>query len=97
MVSVNNYYLTLVFKNDLEEKERKVLLDDIKKRVLGADKALTVKEDNWGARDLTYPIIHQTKGYYVHMELETEPKNVKGIDKYLNTQEDILRYLLVRR
>ena len=88
---MNNYYLTLVLKPDVEEKARKVLLDNIKKKF---DKV--GKEDLWGARDLAYPIKKQTKGYYVHFEMEADPKIIKDIDKMLKVEEDIIRYLLVR-
>lgn len=92
---MNQYYLTLVFKNDLAEKDRKVLTDSVLKRVLGTSGKVE-KEEVWGTKDLAYPILHNDKGYYLHMALATDPANAKGIDKYINTQEEILRYLLVR-
>lgn len=92
---MNQYLLTLVFKNDLNEKDRKVLTDDVLKRVLGTSGKVE-KEEPWGSKDLAYPILHNAKGYYLHMQLTTDPANIKGIDKYLNTEEEILRYLLVR-
>ena len=93
---MNQYYLTLVLKPDLEEKERKELLDDVKKKMAG-DSGKLSKEDIWGARDLAYPINKQTKGFYAHFEFETEPKLIKALDKNLKIEENILRYLLVRR
>lgn len=92
---MNNYLLTLVLKADLDEKARKDLLDTVLKKALG-DGGKATKEDMWGVRDLAYPIKKQAKGYYVHFEIETEPKNVKDLDKVLKVEEDILRYLLTR-
>lgn len=101
---MNSYYLTLVLKPDLEEKERKILLDSMVKKLVGEDPSTgsgqvgkVEKEDMWGVRDLAYPIKRQTKGYYGHFEISADPKNVKGIDKSLKVEEDVLRYLLVRR
>lgn len=79
----------------MEEKDRKTLLDSLVKKLTGED-GKVVKEDLWGVRDLSYPIKKQTKGYYAHFEFNTEPKLVKGLDKSLKLEEDILRYLLVR-
>lgn len=93
---VNSYYLTLVLKPNLDEKARVELLDNIKKRMLGEGGKLD-KEDLWGERDLVYPIKKQTKGYYAHFEFETEPAVAKDIDKTLKVEEDVLRYLLIRR
>lgn len=92
---MNDYYLTLVLKADLEEKERKALLDSMVKKLTGEDGKVT-REDLWGSKDLAYPIKRQTKGYVAHFELSADPKNVKSIDKVLKVEEDILRYLLVR-
>ncbi|HBQ50436.1 30S ribosomal protein S6 [Candidatus Daviesbacteria bacterium RIFCSPLOWO2_01_FULL_38_10] len=89
---MNSYYLTLVLKPDMEEKVRKELLEGLKKKF---DKV--IKEDLWGLRDLAYPIKKQTKGFYAHFEIEAEPKNAKGLDKILKVEEDIIRYLLVRK
>lgn len=89
--SRNKYALTLVLKNEMEEKAKKEVLDSVKKKI-----GTVEKEELWGSRDLSYPIKHQTKGYYVHFEFETEPSKVAPIDKALKLDEDIIRYLLVR-
>ncbi|MBI2019061.1 30S ribosomal protein S6 [Candidatus Daviesbacteria bacterium] len=93
---MNSYYLTLVLKPDVEEKERKALLDSIGKKITGSEGKIT-KEDMWGVRPLSYTIKKQTSGFYAHFEIEADPKDAKGIDKTLKTEEDVLRYLLIRR
>ena len=92
---MNSYYLTLVLKPEIEEKERKALLDSMVKKLVGEDGKVE-KEDLWGNKDLVYPIKRQTKGYFAHYEITSDPKNAKGLDKMLDSEEDILRYLLVR-
>ncbi len=93
---MNSYYLTLVLKPELDEKARNALLDPILKKTLGEGGTIG-KTDLWGNKELAYPIKRQTKGYIVHYEITTEPKNVKTLDLQLKVEENILRYLLVRR
>lgn len=93
---MNKYNLTLVLKPDLEEKDRQVIMDSIKKRFVG-DEGKVEKEENWGIRDLAYPIKKNNKGFYIHFEIQADPKQAKGLDKSLDLEEDVLRYLLVRR
>jgi len=93
---MNSYYLTLVLKPELEDSERKALLDSISKRVSGTEGKI-VKEDLWGVRSLAYPIKRNTSGYFAHFEISADPKDIKGLDKTLKVEEDILRYLLIRR
>ena len=92
---MNNYLLTLVLKADLEEKERKTLLDSVTKRLTSEDGKVK-KEDLWGNKDLAYTIKKQNKGYFAHYEIEADPKSAKGLDKSLKVEENVLRYLLVR-
>ncbi len=89
---MNKYYLTLVLKNGLDEKARKELLEAVVKKL-----GKVVKQDDWGVRDLAYPIKHQTKGFYVHFEFESEASTIQALDKALKIEEDILRYLIVRQ
>lgn len=93
---MNSYLLTLVLKPDLEEKDRKALLDSIIKKITGSE-GKVVKEDLWGKRSLAYPIKRQTSGFYAHFEIEADPKDAKGLDKSLDLEEDVLRYLLIKR
>lgn len=92
---MNNYNLTLVLKADMDEKERKALLDAMVKKLTGEDGKVT-KEDLWGVRELSYPIKKQLKGFYAHFEITADPGGAKGLDKTLKLEEDVLRYLLVR-
>ena len=79
----------------MDEAERKALLDSISKKMVGEDGEIK-KMDLWGQKDLSYRIKGNSKGFYVHMELEANPKNAKGLDKTLKLEEDILRYLIIR-
>lgn len=92
---MNSYLLTLVSKPDMDEKERKALLDSMVKKLLGEEGKVS-KEDLWGVRELAYPIKKQSKGFYAHYEISADPKAAKGLDKTLKLEEDVLRYLLVR-
>lgn len=93
---MNSYNLTLVLKPDMDEKERKTLLDSMVKKLLGEEGKVT-KEDLWGVRDLAYPIKKQSKGFYAHYEISADPKGAKGLDKSLKVEENVLRYLIARR
>ena len=88
---MNNYALTLVLKNDLDEKARKAVLESVTKKM-----GQVTKEDLWGSRDLSYPIQHQSKGYYAHYTFSSDAQAVAPLDQALKNEEDVLRYLLVR-
>ncbi|MBI2338561.1 30S ribosomal protein S6 [Candidatus Daviesbacteria bacterium] len=93
---MNSYYLTLVLKPEMGEKERKDLLDLVTKKLVG-EEGKVEKEDLWGKRPLAYPIKRQTAGFFAHFQIQAETKNAKGLDKSLDLEEDVLRYLLIKR
>ena len=86
------YKLALLIKDSLDEKARGELLDSVKKN-LGEIK----KEDLWGSRGLSYKIQKADKAYYAYFEFETAPTNVPSLDKQIKLNEDIVRYLLIRK
>ncbi len=88
---MNSYQLTVLIKKDLEEKERKELLDSVTKNF-----GKMIKEDLWGVKDLSYAIKHQKQAFYAYFEFESDPKTISSLDKLLKLNEDILRYLLIR-
>lgn len=92
---MNNYYLTLVLKADMDEAKRKALLDLMTKKLLGSEGKIE-KTDMWGNKELAYPIKRETKGYFAHFEIIADPKNAKDLDRTLKVEDDILRYLLMR-
>lgn len=88
---MNNYRLTLIVKEKVEEKERQALLDDVVKSF-----GKLTKEDLWGVRPLAYDIEHDSKGYYAHYEFSSEPQTIAALDKKLKLNEEIVRYLLLK-
>lgn len=89
---MNQYNLTVLIKNDLDEKARQELLGDVQKSF-----GKLIKEDLWGVRGLSYPIKRQDKAFYALYEFEAEPNVISSLDKKLKLNEDIIRYLLIKK
>jgi small subunit ribosomal protein S6 len=88
---MENYNLTILINNKVDEKGRTGLMDDVKKEF-----GNLVKEELWGVRTLAYEIKHMDKAFFANFEFEAEPKAIITLDKNIRLNEDIVRYLLVR-
>lgn len=88
---MQQYELTLVLNNSLDEKARKEVLDSVAKNFSDLK-----KQDLWGVRGLTYPIKHQDKAFYAYFEFEAESGQINSLDKTIKLNEDIIRHLLVK-
>ena len=95
---MREYEVTVVIQPQLEEAERGQLIERLS-NLLGPgskeDGALTA--NHWGMRNLAYPIKKFQEGYYVLYEAQIDPTRIKDIERSMQFNEDVLRYLVVRK
>ena len=51
----------------------------------------------WGVRDLAYPVDRQRRAYHVLLEYRATPQALAEIERNLKLMEPVLRYLSVRQ
>ena len=93
---MRNYELTVVLPGKATPAKKKTAQGKIEKIVTAA-KGKVDKFDDWGERELAYPIAKNDTGNFLHFQLELEAEAVKGLDSKLNLEEGIIRYLLVKK
>lgn len=54
-----------------------------------------VYEEDWGLRQLAYPIQHKTSGFYHLIEFKSEPEFVAVLETQYHRDERIIRFLTV--
>ncbi len=91
-----NYELVYILTPKLSEEEVKSKAKVISE-LLRKEETKVIKEDFWGKKELAYPIKHFDEGWYVLCEFSAEPGEVEKIDKALKLQEDIIRFLIVKK
>jgi len=52
-----------------------------------------VYEENWGLRQLAYPIQHKTTGFYYLIEFKADAQFVDTLELHYRRDERIIRYL----
>ncbi len=91
---MRSYQLVLVLKPSLKETDRKKVVDTVKSLL----KDIKIeKEEDWGEKPLAYPIKHSQLAYYVNMLFEVKDVLPQDLEKRIQTNDDILRHLLLRR
>ena len=93
---MKDYELTLVLDGDLSSQDQKKLSEKIKK-IIEEHKGKLEKQDDWGRKDLAYPIKKKKTGFYLYWEFKLEPQDLSKIDKKLKIEEGVLRYLILRK
>jgi small subunit ribosomal protein S6 len=90
------YELTIIIDGKATPAKQKSVVESIEKLVK-TNKGNILKKDNWGKKDLKYEIKKSESGVYLYFELELDSQGAKNISSNLNTDEDILRSLLIKK
>jgi small subunit ribosomal protein S6 len=93
---MRKYELTVVLPDKATAAKKKSATEKIKKLVKTL-KGKIGKVDEWGEIDLAYKIGKNDTGTFLHFPLELDPETVKSVNDKLRLEEEIIRYLLVRK
>lgn len=77
--------------SDAQMKEAVAKYNDLIKENGGE----VVYEEDWGLRQLAYPIQHKTSGFYHLIEFKSEPEFVAVLETQYHRDERIIRFLTV--
>ncbi len=91
---MRNYELMILFDPNLQDEEKKSLLDKIHQTIT-TNKGTIIKINEWGKRKLAYEIKKFQEALYVHIDFELEPDNITNLEGSIRFEEKIIRYLLV--
>jgi small subunit ribosomal protein S6 len=92
---MKKYEIMYILKADLDDASRKAEIEKIHGYLTKAD-AKIAKVDEWGLKDLAYPIKKQNKGYYVVIKLTCESADsIKEFDRLTKIDNNVLRTLTV--
>lgn len=92
MGSTNKYELVVIYPvSENEVGIEKAITEKCKKRAL---KVTAV--DKWGTKTMAYEIKKQSRGYYLKLAIEGVPAAAKELERDLQMDDKLLRYLLIR-
>ena len=91
------YYETVfIARQELTAKQVEDLTEGFAKIIKDGDGKVT-KIEQWGLRNLAYRINKNRKGHYVLIESDTPAPALIEMERQMRHNEEILRYLSVRR
>lgn len=92
---LREYELVYIMQPDVDEGT----LNDLSNRLaqaIGSQAGKILATENWGRRNLAYPINKRGVGHYVLHRFEMNPEGTVELDRLLRFNENVMRYLLTR-
>lgn len=93
---MNDYETMVILHPDLGEAGTKEMVQRARS-ILEADKGQIRAVDEWGVRELAYPIAKQKRGYYVVIQYTAPPSAVAELERQLKLSDSALRFLTIRQ
>ncbi len=92
---MRKYEGMIIIDPKLEDEKIKEKIEDVKKII--EKKGKIEKIDEWGKRQLAYPIKKREEGYYLVIEFEADGSVIQDLRKHMDIGTDYLRYMFIRR
>ena len=89
------YENTIIAKQDLAEKEIKIIKDKYNE-VINTSSGKVVKIEEWGLLNLANKIKNYKKGFFIHYKFEGNSDTLNNIEKTIKVDSSIIRYLTVK-
>ncbi len=93
---LRHYETLLLFNPDMNESERQEVIEDLTKVIEEQYKGKLVAKDEWGIRELAYPVKKHTRGYYLRLEYAVPADGVAELERKIRINEDIFKFLTVK-
>ena len=93
---MNKYEAMYVITPELEDEAVKGIIEKYT-GIITANSGEIEKVDEWGRRRLAYPINYKAEGYYVLTTFAAASELPRELERNLNNDEGILRFLVVRQ
>ena len=89
------YENTIVAKQDLAEKELKIIKDKYNE-LINNSSGKVIKIEEWGLLNLANKIKNYRKGFYIHFKFEGNSGTLNEVEKKIKVDGSIIRHLIVK-
>src|SRR5579875_2511300 len=86
---MRHYEVMVILDAGLEEDAIRAVLDRAT-QLFTAGGATVGKVDRWGKRRFAYEVRHRSEGYYVLIDVKSEPAAVAEVDRMLGLADEVI-------
>lgn len=90
-----SYETLVLLRPDLPEAQVRETVDRAKRLIESMEGVHTETQD-WGIRDLAYPVQKSNRGYYFLMLYKAKPEAVWELERTFKIADEVMRFVTVR-
>jgi len=91
---MRKYETLVLFSPEMNDEERNSALQNLK-NVIEREKGQILSVDEWGMRDLAYPVRKMMRGFYVRLEFLLDSLAVQEFERHIRLTENIFKFVTV--
>jgi len=91
----NTYELSYIVNSVISDEQVKELVSRVTAYISEAGGEI-IEVDEWGQRRLSYPIQKKRNGYYVNMYFRSSGTMIPRLERTLEIDDNVLRYMTLR-
>lgn len=91
----NNYETLVLLSPELAEENRTEILTNLT-GIVEREGGNMVETDDWGMRQLAYPVEKQTRGYYVRLVYDAPGALVAELERNIRITDGIFKFMTVK-
>ncbi len=91
----NNYETLVLLSPELAEDNRKEILESLT-GIVDREGGNMVETDDWGMRQLAYPVQKQSRGYYVRLVYDAPGNLVAELERNIRITDGIFKFMTVK-
>jgi small subunit ribosomal protein S6 len=92
---LKKYETLLLLSPELGADGRQAILENLS-AIVDRDQGQVLMVDEWGMKELAYPVRKQTRGYYVRLEYALPPEYVGELERNIRIADGIFKFLTVK-
>lgn len=89
------YEMTYILNPVLDDERFKELVDFVNEQI-EKNGGSVIDTDEWGVKQLAYPIEKKNSGYYVNLYFEAPNSTIEPVERNMRINDDIMRYLTLK-
>ncbi|CAM2061250.1 30S ribosomal protein S6 [Desulfovibrionales bacterium] len=92
---MRKYETLILLSPDLAVEERRAILDNLT-GVIEREQGLLLVLDDWGMRDLAYPVYKIVRGNYVRLEYAAGSTLIAELERIIRITDGIFKFITVK-